>query len=106
MTRRWILLAAAALLVLVAAGMLWRQDTPTALPPGIEFVPVTRQDVTETVTAQGKLEPKSFVDVGAQVSGQLSRLHVAIGDGVEKGQLIAEIDPRIYAARVARASPR
>ena len=106
MTRRWILLAAAALLVLVAAGMLWRQDTPTALPPGIEFVPVTRQDVTETVTAQGKLEPKSFVDVGAQVSGQLSRLHVAIGDVVEKGQLIAEIDPRIYAARVASGQAR
>lgn len=105
MTRRWIPLIVA-LLVLVAAGTLWRRDPPAALPAGIEFVPVARQDVTETVTAQGKLEPKSFVDVGAQVSGQLSRLHVAIGDVVEKGQLIAEIDPRIYAARVASGQAR
>ena len=106
MTRRWIPVTVVALVVLVAAGMLWRRDEPAALPAGIEFVPVARQDVTETVTAQGKLEPKSFVDVGAQVSGQLSRLHVAIGDVVEKGQLIAEIDPRIYAARVASGQAR
>lgn len=105
MTRRWISLIAV-LLVLVGAGALWRRDAPAALPAGIDFVPATRQDVTETVTAQGKLEPKSFVDVGAQVSGQLSRLHVAIGDVVEKGQLIAEIDPRIFTTRVQSGQAR
>lgn len=57
-------------------------------------------DIEENVTAQGKLEPKEFVDVGAQVTGQLQKLHVAIGDVVKTGQLLAEIDPRIYAARV------
>jgi membrane fusion protein, macrolide-specific efflux system len=57
-------------------------------------------DIEENVTAQGKLEPKEFVDVGAQVTGQLQKLYVEIGDIVKQGELLAEIDPRIYAARV------
>ncbi len=57
-------------------------------------------DIEENVTAQGKLEPKEYVDVGAQVTGQLQKLHVEIGDIVKAGDLLAEIDPRIYAARV------
>ena len=57
-------------------------------------------DLEETVTAQGKLEPKDYVDVGTQVSGQLKRLHVELGDSVAAGQLLAEIDPQIYTSRV------
>jgi membrane fusion protein, macrolide-specific efflux system len=57
-------------------------------------------DIEENVTAQGKLEPKEYVDVGAQVTGQLQKLHVEIGDIVKAGDLLAEIDPRIYASRV------
>jgi macrolide-specific efflux system membrane fusion protein len=63
-------------------------------------VTVKRGDIEEIVTAQGKLEPKEYVDVGTQVSGQLKTLHVDIGDNVTKGDLLAEIDPRIYEARV------
>jgi macrolide-specific efflux system membrane fusion protein len=92
--------AIAGIAALVIGLLIWHRDAPAALPPGLAFEAATRRDVTETVTAQGKLEPKSYVDVGAQVSGQLSHLHVEIGDVVDKGQMIAEIDPRIYAARV------
>jgi macrolide-specific efflux system membrane fusion protein len=63
-------------------------------------VTVTLGDIEENVTAQGKLEPKEFVDVGAQVTGQLQKIYVQIGDNVTAGQLLAQIDPRIYAARV------
>ena len=68
--------------------------------PELSRARVERADLEETITAQGKLEPKEYVDVGAQVSGQLSHLRVEIGDTVTRGQLIAEIDPRIYASRV------
>ncbi len=57
-------------------------------------------DVEDTVTAVGKLQPLQFVDVGTQVSGQLKKLHVTYGDAVEQGQLLAEIEPTIYQARV------
>lgn len=60
------------------------------------FVAVEKGNIEDVVTAQGKLEPFEYVDVGAQVSGQLKKLHVAIGDTVKKGDLIAEIDPEIY----------
>jgi len=63
-------------------------------------VTVTLGDIEENVTAQGKLEPKEFVDVGAQVTGQLQKIYVQIGDNVTAGQLLAQIDPRIYASRV------
>jgi membrane fusion protein, macrolide-specific efflux system len=57
---------------------------------------VTRGAITDIVTAQGKLEPKDYVDVGAQVSGQLKRLYVDIGAVVKTGELLADIDPQIY----------
>ncbi|MFI3157820.1 MAG: efflux RND transporter periplasmic adaptor subunit [Methylococcaceae bacterium] len=65
-----------------------------------DVVTVTLGDIEENVTAQGKLEPKEYVDVGAQVTGQLQKIYVQIGDNVSAGQLLAQIDPRIYAARV------
>jgi macrolide-specific efflux system membrane fusion protein len=62
---------------------------------------VTRGAIEDTVTALGMLQPSQYVDVGAQVSGQLRKIHVEIGEQVEEGDLLAEIDPRIYRARVA-----
>ena len=105
MAKRWI--PVIVLVLLVGAGVaFWQRDKPEPLPAGFSYVTPRRLDVSETVTAQGKLEPKSYVDVGAQVSGQLSRLHVEIGDVVDKDQLIAEIDPRIFASRVASDQAR
>lgn len=49
-------------------------------------------DLEETVLASGTLQAFKQVSVGAQASGQLKSLKVALGDRVEKGQLIAEID--------------
>ena len=54
----------------------------------------------ELVTALGTLEPKDYVDVGAQVSGQLTRLHVDVGDTVEEGQLLAELDASVQQTKV------
>ncbi|ANE57806.1 efflux transporter periplasmic adaptor subunit [Methylomonas sp. DH-1] len=86
----------------VAAGAAYRylQPEQKATEPG-ETVSVSLGDIEENVTAQGKLEPKEYVDVGAQVTGQLQKIYVKIGDDVRAGQLLAQIDPRIYAARVA-----
>jgi len=60
----------------------------------------TRGNLEDTVTATGTLQPKDFVDVGTQVSGQVKKLLVDIGSIVKKGQLLAEIDPSVYQAKV------
>ena len=98
-TTRRLLALLFTLLILGGAGygvQLWQRDAPVDQP----LAQVERGNLDQIITAQGKLEPKEYVDVGAQVSGQLRDLHVELGDTVRRGQLIAEIDPRIYAARV------
>jgi macrolide-specific efflux system membrane fusion protein len=87
--------------IISVVSLLWwlLSNDDSALEPN-NFAAVSRATIEETVTAQGKLEPKEFVDVGAQISGQLQKIHIKIGDTVKKGQLIAEIDPQIYQARV------
>ncbi len=59
-----------------------------------------RGDLEDTVTATGILQPRDYVDVGTQVSGQLRKLLVEIGSTVKSGQLLAEIDPTVYLSRV------
>src|SRR5262249_13413582 len=61
---------------------------------------VQKGDLEDTVTATGILQPRDYVDVGTQVSGQLKALHVDVGSRIKAGQLIAEIDPTVYRSRV------
>jgi macrolide-specific efflux system membrane fusion protein len=61
---------------------------------------VQKGDLEDTVGATGTLQPRDYVDVGTQVSGQVKKLHVEIGSSVKKGQLIAEIDPTVYLSKV------
>lgn len=63
-------------------------------------VTVVQGDLEKTVTSLGKLKPKDYVDVGTQVSGQLKKVHVKVGDRINKGDLIAEIDSTVYETRV------
>ena len=67
---------------------------------------VVRGHIENTIGSLGTLEPRDYVDVGTQVSGQLDQLLVDIGDQVEQGQFLAEIDPAVYESRVrsSRAS--
>ena len=60
-------------------------------------------DISETVQASGKLHAYKEVEVGAQVSGEISELKVEIGDTVKKGDLIAQIDPRLASNQLKTA---
>ncbi len=95
--RSWVIVALIA--VLGVMGFLGFQPRQDNMREQIS-VDVVIGDIEENVTAQGKLEAKEYVDVGAQITGQLQKIYVDIGDDVKLGQLLAEIDPRVYAARV------
>lgn len=60
-------------------------------------------DIEQSVIATGTLEPKNYVEVGAQVSGQVKDLLVEEGDQVEKGQLLAIIDASVFELKVKTA---
>jgi len=96
-TRRRALLVGLGLLGL--GGLLAWTTPPYAAPPP-STVTVTRADIESSVTALGTLQPRRYVDVGAQASGQIHTLHVEVGDTVRKGQLLVEIDPSTQQARL------
>lgn len=84
------------LLTLILVG-LWPSGSDEEALASVE---VRRGNIEALVTATGVLQPRTYVDVGAQVSGQLESLHVQVGDEVKQGDLLAEIDPTVYLARV------
>ncbi|CAD5108469.1 efflux RND transporter periplasmic adaptor subunit [Zestomonas carbonaria] len=96
-SKRGVTLAVATLVALSLLGAKWYSADRHAR---YEVVPVARGDIETTVSAIGTLKPRHQVEVGARVSGQIDRLHVKVGDRVEKGQLLVEIDPRIPRATV------
>jgi macrolide-specific efflux system membrane fusion protein len=102
LTRRQRLILAAAGVALLLGGV---TAVGAARRPGggetVRWQAGGRGPVGPAVTAPGAVKPKTYVDIGTQVSGQLRRIHVAIGDRVENGQLLAEIDPTVYRTRVA-----
>lgn len=53
---------------------------------------VSRGDIENSVLATGVLEATKMVSVGSQVSGQVKKMYVVLGDQVKQGQLIAQID--------------
>ena len=57
-----------------------------------DMVPVTKGNVTYTVTASGTIQPLNTVDVGTQVSGLIEKVLVDYNDEVKEGQLLARLD--------------
>ncbi|MGZ9739846.1 efflux RND transporter periplasmic adaptor subunit [Pseudomonas sp. GNP012] len=95
-TRRALL--AALCLIPVVAVAAWQ-----FIPPGRDqftTVQVSRADIESSVTALGTLQPRRYVDVGAQASGQIHKIHVEVGDRVKEGQLLVEIDPSTQQAKL------
>lgn len=66
----------------------------------INTAKVIRGNIETLVAATGTLQPLDYVDVGAQVSGQLKKIHVEVGSEVKTGDLLAEIDPTLFTAQV------
>ncbi|MFN4089157.1 MAG: efflux RND transporter periplasmic adaptor subunit [Alphaproteobacteria bacterium] len=98
MKKLLLILLLAAGVAAAAAGWWWSDGTDAAAQ--VPSVAVTRGDLEDSVTALGALQPRDYVDVGTQVSGQLRRIHVDIGDEVKQGDLLAELDPAVYVSRV------
>ena len=90
------------LILLIIAAVLgggwyyWKekQRLAAAAPPQVLSEAVKRGDIRQLINASGTLNAKRRVDVGAQVSGEIDQLYVAIGDELKEGDAIANIDAR------------
>src|SRR5437870_10963435 len=64
---------------------------------------VTRGPITQAVTATGTLNPVVNVQVGSQVSWNISKLFADFNSEVKTGQVVAQIDPALFQATVTQA---
>lgn len=95
--KRWSwfrILMTALLLALIAWGVK-AIFFPTKAVPQYTTAKAAKADLENAVLATGTLQAFRKVDVGAQVSGQLQKLEVGLGEKVKKGQLLATIDPEL-----------
>jgi HlyD family secretion protein len=102
--RNKIWLVVLSLVALAALGLLVRKNLYFQKAANFETASVERGSVQAFVTATGNLNPVVNVQVGSQVSGNIKALYADFNTKVQKGQLIAQIDPAIFQAQVDAAS--
>lgn len=72
-------------------------------PVEVRVEAVERRDLVASVVASGQIEPRTKVDVSADVTGKIVRLSVKEGDIVKRGQFLLQIDPEQPTAALQRA---
>ena len=96
-------LSVGAVLLLAGGVIAWRINEKKNAGAEVRMEQVSRRDLVAAVTASGKIEPKTSVDISADITGRIVRIAVREGDVVTKGQFLLQIDPAEYQAAVTRA---
>jgi len=99
--KRWLMVLGAMALVAASLGAWWRwrnHENGTLF----RTAKVEKGDLVQTVNATGTVQPIKTVQVGTQVTGPVKKLYVDYNDHVQAGQVVAQIDPAAYQAKVAQ----
>ena len=105
MNKKWIWIISGVVVVVVAllglkkAGIIGKDDATK-----VATEKVVKRDITEVVTASGKVYPELEVKISPDISGEIVQLEVLEGDSVTKGQLLVMIYADIYATQRDQAS--
>ncbi|MFC5270263.1 efflux RND transporter periplasmic adaptor subunit [Adhaeribacter terreus] len=101
-SNRLIYILGAIVLVLLIIGLVAKKKGWVGKPvgTGITVDKVKRADITERVSASGKVQPEVEVKISPDVSGEITELYIAEGDSVKKGQLLLKIKPDNYQSMV------
>lgn len=92
------------LLGVTGAAVWWLM--PQKIAPENRYVtaPLERGSITQTVSANGTLNPVKLVSVGSQVSGIVKKMHADFNDRVQAGQVLLELDPALTQAQVQQST--
>jgi HlyD family secretion protein len=82
----------------------WQASQVKTLDERYQFEEVARGPITQTVTANGTLNPVALVNVGTQVSGTVQHLYADFNSKVDAGQILLELDPTLFRAAVEQSS--
>ncbi|HEU5049126.1 MAG TPA: biotin/lipoyl-binding protein, partial [Gemmatimonadales bacterium] len=94
---------AGVLLVVIVGLVLAGQSKKRNAATEVRMEDVGRRDLVSAVTASGRIEAETSVDISADITGRIIRIAVKEGDLVTKGQFLIQIDPAQYQANVSRA---
>lgn len=78
------------ILVAIIVGFTVHQSSKNVVT--VQTGKVQRQDLATVVSASGEIKPKTYVNVGANAFGKITRLYVKEGDHVKRGQLLAQLE--------------
>lgn len=94
----------AVLLAAIGGWWLWQQRGSAADEGAWRTTQVERGNIRVAISATGSLSATSTVVVGSQISGQVTDVLVDFNDTVERGQVIARIDPSSYQAQIEQGN--
>ena len=100
--KKFIIIGATLVAILIAVAIWKKSGGGPTLRIATEIA--TKRDLTEIVSASGKVQPELEVKISSDVSGEIVELLVKEGDTVKKGDLLLRIDPVIYQSAVQRMS--
>src|SRR5262245_50385378 len=100
--RKWLVWALACAGLAGAGAASWKLLSKPAAP-AYSVVNVRRGNLAKTISATGKVQAVTTVQVGTQVSGTVSELHADFNDHVKAGQIIARLDPSQIQAQLQQA---
>lgn len=92
-----------AVLVVIAVGAAAAMRGRGHKPLEVQTARVDRQRIVQKVSATGKIQPRTQVEISADVSAKITRLAVVEGQWVEKGTLLVSLDRERYLAAVESA---
>ncbi|MFO1365631.1 MAG: hypothetical protein U1E91_05720 [Moraxella sp.] len=89
--KKWLKWAILSLIVISLAALAYWYFKPKPQKPNYITANVERSDIENSVMSTGKIEGIKQVDVGAQVSGEVTKLYVEVGDTVKKAMLLLKL---------------
>ncbi len=100
--RKWVrrLVILLSIAAVIAGVGFWRVKTRPPPPPKFVIGAVSKGDIFETVQSTGQIQPLTQVQVGAQVSGRITKVFVDYNSVVKEGDVLAEIDPTLFSAAI------
>lgn len=101
--KHYIFITVGIVVILVAAFFVWRHITSNSSTVKYRSEKVHYGDLTQTVSANGTLNPVILVNVGTQVSGQVQKIYADFNDRVTAGQILLELDPTLLKASVQQS---
>lgn len=101
-SRKWLRRLGVVAVILVVLGLLalWRVKTMPKPPPKYVLGEITKGDIIESIQSTGQVQPLTQVQVGAQVSGRITKVYVDFNSQVKSGDVLAEIDPTLFGAAI------